>query len=202
MATTLKPRFYGAKDIFRSAISFNFTCEFLLRVKPHEEPHVAAFIGNPFIALSALTLELSLKTLHAIQSENPVPKTHDLGTLFRGLEGKYKRGVQRRWKPIYDEWHERWDHARAISYGRKMPPHSPLVADALDEASKTFEKARYTFEEESQEVNYYVDHLRKPLLGFIVETRPDFAAWRVTTPPKISWEDAAKAAADLAKKTP
>lgn len=160
-----------------------------MRIDLKKEGATAAFIGHPYIAMSALTIELLLKTLHAMHSENPVPQIHDLGQLFRGLDASSRRIVQRAWDPVFAEWHERWDNIRKMSYGPGLPKLTPLVVEALESSAKAFELARYTFTTAAGSFDYYVDDLRKPLIGAIVKKRPEWSVWRVTSPKQTSWDE-------------
>jgi hypothetical protein len=189
MAQSPVSRKYEAKDVFQSALGFNATCDYLNRLDHKNNPIGAAFMGHPIIALSALTLELLLKTLHAFNSRNPVPGHHNLGGLYRGLPQPDRIAIQKRWVPIYNEWHERWDQVRTMSgVGGTTPKKAEL---ALDEGARAFEQARYTFNPDEQHFNYYLDHLRKPLIALIVERHPDLSVWHVQSNP-TSWQELAQ----------
>lgn len=190
MAKSLGLRPYDAKDVFQSALGFSTTCDFLgQQLNPKTNQFEAAMMGHPIIAMSALTLELLLKTLHALHSENPVPALHHLGNLYRGLPQSDRIAVQKRWLPIYSEWHERWDQIRIECKVEGQTPKK--VESALDEGAKAFEQSRYQFDPGGQSFNYYLDYLRKPLIGLIAERRPDLSIWRVASNP-MSWEELAR----------
>jgi hypothetical protein len=188
VAHSPKHRSYGAHDVFSSAMQFNATCEFLLRVDHKKEPQVAAFLGHPIIALSALTLELLLKTLHALHSDNPVPGHHHLANLFRGLDRQTQREIQLRWDPVFTAWRDRFEQMRAYAGIPSSSSLSSSVEAALEAGSRTFEQSRYSFERPQTTPEYFVDRLRHPLIALITERKPEFAIWTVRKDEK-RWDE-------------
>jgi hypothetical protein len=189
MSKPLKSRGYSAQDVFHSALQFHQACQFLRTVDHENKPEIAAFVGNPSMALSALTLELLLKTMHALHSEYRVPQIHHLGHLFRGLSSPDQAAVQACWDPVFLNFQERWEQMRRMAYRSEVKPLTPSVIEALDAGALTFEKARYGFDQ-SKNFDYYVDDLRVPLIDLIVSRQPHFGVWRVTQT-HTSWVDLA-----------
>lgn len=201
MARTPVPRGYAARDVFKSAFGFNATCQIIRRLKTADEPEIAAFIGNPYISMCALTIELLLKTFHALQTPNPVPGIHDLEKLYLGLAKDTQRAIQSRWDPIFTLWHERWDRMRAMSYGAQMEPLSPSVATAFRDAAKAFEQNRYTFEPSHKAASFYIDDLRVPLIELLIERHPELAVWTIKQT-GMSWGELDQKYPHVPSKTP
>lgn len=191
MARSPTPRGYGAREVFQSAFQFNTTCQLIRRLNHKAEPEMAAFVGNPYISMCALTIELLLKTFHAIQSENPVPGYHDLEKLYLGLAPATQKAIQQRWDPVFTIWHDRWDQMRRMAIGPNVAPLSSSVAVAFRDAAKAFEQNRYRFEPTNRASSFYIDDLRVPLIELILERQPAFAAWTIRES-GMSWQELAR----------
>lgn len=190
MSKPARPASYDAKDVFFNALRFNATCEYLLQIDPGGPlGRLANTVVLPQLALSALTLELLLKTLTALQNGAPIPQTHNLGALFRNLDRNTRQLIEDRWAPILTVSLPRWEYARRTTSSGATTIPSTLDA-MLIEASHAFEQFRYSFESSPRALpNYYVDQLRQVLIAVILAKRPDWKPVGGAKPVAFPWPD-------------
>jgi hypothetical protein len=176
------PANYKASDVFDTAMRFHTACNFLNRVDYEKEGPVAAALGAPTLALSALTVELLLKTLHAMEGRH-VPATHNLGDLFRNLDPKTRQEIEKGWAVVVRRRDAMWKRIEAAS-SRTLERG---LAGALKEGSQAFERFRYSFEftADGGMPDYYVDDLRYFLVKLIVYREPTWGKWNPGSPAEL-----------------
>lgn len=162
-----KKRPYPVEDIFNSAMCTHVTLNHIQSIDPHVNPGLATATATPSMALSALTIELFLKVLHAMD-HNDVPRTHDLLKLFNGLKAHTRAAIRKGWEPIEALHGGRW---RQMAEEQCLVHHPGLEA-GLGFGRDAFERYRYTFEPDAPGSRYYIDGLRYVLEDVILKRRP------------------------------
>jgi hypothetical protein len=135
--------------------------------------HTALTLTEPVIVLSALTTELFLKCLICIETDD-TPHTHDLEKLYGKLSAPTRTRIEKRWDTgIAIGRSEKWDDNER--FGLKMPRDLP---SALAKGSDAFERLRYSYEENTEGLNYYLEDLPALLERLILEMKPEFEVFR------------------------
>jgi hypothetical protein len=139
-----------------------------------KDPQSAADVGPAYIVLSALTSELFLKCLICIET-GEAQTGHHLSCLY----GRLSQNTQARIKEIWDNdlvkyRASHWDKLEA-ALGRKID--RSLLA-ALKGADTTFEKMRYGYENNNEDVEFYLSDFPRLLGRVIVELKPEYAQIR------------------------
>ncbi|NEV00698.1 hypothetical protein [Bradyrhizobium uaiense] len=128
-------------------------------------------IALPTLVLSAFAAELFLKCLLILETEKAPANTHQLHVLFRQISHQRQRRII-----------ELWDvEGRPKILGIALIHNLPLdLPNAIDRCSRAFERIRYGYEADWDDVVYYID-LPRITYKVILEIRSD---WRPTiTPP-------------------
>lgn len=128
---------------------------------------------EPLIVLGALTTELFLKCLICIETGDK-PRGHNLRELFDQLNAATRARIQNMWDSgIALRRRKEWDEIER--FGLKMPRDLP---SALAKGSNAFERIRYSYEENTEGLHYYLEDLPPLLEGLILEMKPEFEAFR------------------------
>ena len=145
----------------------------MLRAVPPENVHAAVTLIEPLIVLGALTTELFLKCLICIETGD-TPRGHNLRELFDQLNAATRARIQNMWDSgIALRRRKEWDEIER--FGLKMPRDLP---SALAKGSNAFERIRYSYEENTEGLHYYLEDLPPLLEGLILEMKPEFEAFR------------------------
>lgn len=159
--------FYRASEVLRSHLPVR------LRPDHFENIHAAVTLAEPLIVLDALTCELFLKCLVCIETGN-TPRGHDLEKLFSQLSEATRARLQSVWdNEIGTRRRERWDKLERL--GLKMARDLP---SALANGTNAFERYRYSYEGNTQDLHYYLEDLPALLEGLILEMKPEFEGYR------------------------
>jgi hypothetical protein len=153
--------------IFLQASQFHLAFRALWDWKPNH-PSGAKAMHTPAAVLSAFTSELMLKTLVCIETGR-VPKGHHLLNLFNDLSANTRERITELWDSYATMHADRWveiDVAVGSPVARDLPT-------ALRRASKTFELARYYYEE-AEDFQFYLGALPDMLGRVAFELRPDW----------------------------
>lgn len=165
---TPKKRSYPVEDVFNTAMCTHVTLNHIQSIDPRLNPALATATATPSMALSALTIELFLKVLHAMDHDD-IPRTHDLLNLFAGLKAHTRVAIRKGWAPIEALHGGKW---RQMAEEQNLS-HQPGLEAGLEFGRDAFERYRYTFEPDSPESRYYIDGLRYVLEDLILKRRPD-----------------------------
>jgi hypothetical protein len=165
----------AATRVFQHAEYFYQTLTALhkLHPDPREDLHAAITLAEPLIVLGAITTELFLKCLICIESTGTTPPhDHNLQRLFGRLSRPTRARIQNRWDivPLRREEWDKWE-----GFGLKIPRDLP---SALAKGANAFQVYRYSYEENTDGIHYYLQDLSALLEAVILEMRPEFEAWR------------------------
>ena len=164
-----KPKTIAPEAIFLQAVNFHMAFKVLEGWKaPH--PSGKRAMAIPGSVISALAIELFLKTIICIETGH-IPSTHNLLVLFNHLKPQTQSDVQAEWDHYAKVHEHRWADFDAL-LGQ---PVARDLQTALKVGSRTFELARYYYEE-SAEFQFYLGALPEMLKRVIFKLRPDFAA--------------------------
>lgn len=172
MATKINPA-----DIFVQADCFYTTLAVLCNVNP-EAVQLAVIMGEPVMVLGALTIELFLKCLICIESGD-VPRSHNLKELYEKISPVLRSRIERGWDKIAAYRAGEWNSVEAsmgVTIARDLPTALAVGAD-------TFQKLRYSYEGETQRVQYYLQDLPRLLGRIVLEIRPEWEQLRRTARP-------------------
>lgn len=167
----------AATGIFQHAEYFYQTLAALhkLNPDPRENLHAATTLAEPLIVLSAITTELFLKCLICIESPGTTPPhDHNLQRLFGQLNVLTRARIQNLWDcevvPLRREEWDEWE-----GFGLKISRDLP---SALAKGANAFQIYRYSYEEKTDGIHYYLQDLSALLERIILEMRPEFEGWR------------------------
>lgn len=164
--------FYQALAVLRALHSEND--RHLRNLDTHENLHAAITLVEPVIVLSAFTTELFLKCLIRIEAASATPRTHDLKELFGQLSTATRTRLQNLWdSDVAMRRSKRWNELE--KFGLKMPRDLP---SALAKGSNAFDRIRYSYEGNTENLHYYLEDLPTLLERVILEMKPEFEAWR------------------------
>jgi hypothetical protein len=138
----------------------------------NKDIHAGVTLADPVIVLGALTTELFLKCLICIETGN-IPRDHDLKKLFDKLSTGTCTRIQNLWESVVMRRTEEWD--RYEEFGLKMPRDLP---SALAKGSEAFKRTRYSYEENTEGLHWYLEDLPTLLEELILEMKPDYEASR------------------------
>lgn len=159
--------FYRASAALRSHLPVH------LRPDHFENIHAAVTLTEPLIVLDALASELFLKCLICIETGSTPPK-HDLKQLFDKLSDTARTRIQGFWdSEIAVSRREKWDSLEKL--GLKIARDLP---SALAKGAKAFERYRYSYEGNTEDLHYYLEDLPPLLERLILEIKPEFEAFR------------------------
>jgi hypothetical protein len=173
----VKPQIAPVK-VFEHAECFYQALAVLRAVHPEnilhlDNLHAAVTLVEPGIVLGALTIELFLKCLISIEAGD-TPRGHNLKELFDQLSAPTRTRIQNLWdSDIATRRNKAWDDLERL--GLKMARDLP---SALTKGSNAFERIRYSYEGNTQDLHYYLEDLPALLEGLILEMKPEFEAWR------------------------
>jgi hypothetical protein len=160
--------------LFLHAAGFYKAEQILSNIDIDKNPQIGADIGPAAMVISALNSELFLKCLICIETEL-VPQGHHLFSLFGQLSAPTRARIEELWDhevvPLRDL---RWKQIEA-ALGR---PIKRDLASALEGGSTAFEKIRYSYEGNNDDVEFYISDLPQILGRVILEIRPEFAQLR------------------------
>lgn len=165
----------SAQQVFEHAECFYQTFMALCRLRPHarEDMHVAITLAEPLIVLAALANELFLKCIICIETGGTT-HGHNLKELFDRLSETTRTRIEKRWDDaVVERRRQEWD--RLEEFGLKVARDLP---SALAKGAKAFERYRYSYEENTDGLHYYLEDLSGLLESLILEMRPDFEAFR------------------------
>jgi hypothetical protein len=146
----------------------------LRNLDTHENLHAAITLVEPVIVLSAFTTELFLKCLIRIEAASAMPRTHDLKELFDQLSAATRTRLQNLWdSDVATRRSKRWNELE--KFGLKMPRDLP---SALAKGSNAFDRIRYSYEGNTENLHYYLEDLPALLERVILEMKPEFEASR------------------------
>jgi hypothetical protein len=154
--------------IFVQADCFYTTLAILCNVNPNDM-RLAVTIGEPVMVLGALTIELFLKCLLCIESGD-VPRGHNLKELFEKLSPTIRGRIEDGWSKIAAHRGADWDGleaSMAVTIARDLP-------SALAVAGDTFQKLRYSYEGNTERLQYYLQDLPRLLGRIVLEIRPEW----------------------------
>jgi hypothetical protein len=159
--------FYQASTALRSHLPVR------LRPDHFENIHAAMTLNEPLIVLDALTSELFLKCLICIETGS-TPRGHDLKKLFDQLSEATRTRIQSYWESeVATRRREEWD--KFERFGLKIARDLP---SALAKGTNAFERYRYSYEENTQDLHYYLEDLPALLERLILEMKPEFETFR------------------------
>jgi hypothetical protein len=151
--------------LFIHSIYFRAAVRALLEWKPY---HPSATQAIPVAVLSAFTSELLLKTLVCIETVR-VPKGHHLLQLFNALSASTRKRITEMWDDYAVTHAHQWAELDAL-IGSPVPRDLPT---ALSRGSKTFELARYSYED-AEDFQFYMGAFPDMLGRVAFELRPDW----------------------------
>lgn len=159
--------------VFEQADCFYQALYFLCNVHPDND-QVAVTLGEPVMVLGALTIELFLKCLACIET-GIVPRGHNLKELFDKLSEPTRQRIQQRWDDgITRHRAPQWDDLEKRT-GVALPRDLPT---ALAFGSDAFERLRYSYEGNTEDLLYCLQDLPALLGRIILEMRPEYDAAR------------------------
>lgn len=159
--------------IFEHADCFLQSLAVLRAVHP-ENIHIAVTLAEPLTVLSALTTELFLKCLICIETGG-TPRGHNLKRLFDQLSVATRTRIQNLWDSgVAARRSKQWDDFER--FWHLETPHD--LPSALAKGGPAFESHRYSYEENTEGVYYYVGDLPALLEGLILEMKPEFEPFR------------------------
>jgi HEPN domain-containing protein len=153
--------------IFLQAVNFHMASRALQEWKP-SHPSGARLMHMPASVINAFSSELLLKTLVCIETGR-IPEGHHLLKLFNALSPKTRKRITEIWDDYAITHADRWSEIESVI-------GSPIARDlptALRLGSKTFELARYYYEEREEFV-FYIGALPDMLGKACFELRPDW----------------------------
>jgi hypothetical protein len=129
---------------------------------------------EPAIVLGAFTTELFLKCLIRIEARG-TPRTHDLKELFGKLSPATRARIKNLWdSDIAVRRNKEWDGLEE-RFLLKIPRDLP---SALAKGSNAFDRVRYSYEGNTEDLHYYLGDLPALLERVILEMKPEYEAWR------------------------
>jgi hypothetical protein len=134
----------------------------------------ALTIAPPTMVLSAFASELFLKCLLILETNEAPENIHLLRVLYRRVSHKRRRRIE-----------ELWDaDARPKLAGLAKVQNLPTddLPNALFQCSRAFEQLRYAYENDFNNVRYYIGDFAWILMRSIVEIKPE---WTPQEPPPI-----------------
>lgn len=159
--------------IFEQADCFYQTLAVLCNVRPDDE-QLGVILGEPAMVIGALTIELFFKCMACIET-GQVPRGHHLRELYDALSDQTRARIQRTWDNDICVYRKaEWD-ANEAAIGEKVIRDLP---GALTAASKSFEKIRYSYEGDTEGLQYFLQDLPQLLGRVILEMRPEFQSVR------------------------
>jgi hypothetical protein len=159
--------FYQASAVLRNQLPVR------LRPDHFENIHAAVTLTEPLIVLDALTSELFLKCLICIETGG-TPHGHDLKKLFDQLSEATRTSIQSFWdSEIATLRRKKWDDLER--FGLRLPRDLP---SALAKGTNAFERYRYSYEGNTEDLHYYLEDLPPLLERVILEMKPEFEAFR------------------------
>ncbi|WP_456740376.1 hypothetical protein [Bradyrhizobium sp. USDA 4469] len=167
----------AAVEVFQHAGYFYQTLGALhkLNPDPRANRHAAITLAEPLIVLSAIATELFLKCLICIESGDAAPpRGHNLQTLFSQLSAPVRTRVQNLWdSDVVPLRREEWDKWQEL--GLEVPGD---LSSALGKGANAFQVYRYSYEDNTDGIHYYLHDLSALLERTILEMRPEFEAFR------------------------
>jgi hypothetical protein len=162
----------SAQDIFSHAERFYraFLALRALQPDPRVDEHAHLTLIEPLIVLGALSTELFLKCLICIERpRNSPPRDHNLKRLFDELGEATRKHIEALWdSDVVPRRRDKWDEWER--FGLKIPRD---LSSALEKGGKAFNVYRYSYEENTEGVHYYLDDLSALLETLILEMKPD-----------------------------
>ncbi|VTZ21664.1 conserved hypothetical protein [Methylocella tundrae] len=159
--------------IFVQANCFYQALTILRDINP-KNTQLVVDIGEPFIVVAALTIELFLKCLLCIE-KGEVPRGHHLRFLFDNLSPSMRSRIRRAWdNSIAPDLAEVWNlHEK--EFGIKIARDLPA---ALCAGGNAFERIRYSYEGKTKYLQFYLLDIPQHLRSIILELKPEWSALR------------------------
>jgi hypothetical protein len=166
--------------IFEHASRFHESDHRLRNTVPRDRPDQLPLIAHPAMMLSAFACELYLKCLLCIETGQRPPPTHNLKTLFRGLQPTTRRRLEDLWDQDIRRPERRkvLDHIRTLPRGAELKLDLPYV---LDIGANSFLELRYFYEK--NETYFLLSNFPNLLRRVIIERFPSWGQAQ-STPPK------------------
>jgi hypothetical protein len=165
--------FEHAECFYQASVALRNQLPVRLRPDHSENIHAAITLTEPLIVLDALTSELFLKCLICIETGD-TPRGHNLERLFNQLSKATRTRIQSYWdSEISTRRREKWDNFERV--GLKVSRDLPT---ALANGNNAFERYRYSYEGNTQDLHYYLEDLPPLLERLILEMKPEFEAFR------------------------
>jgi hypothetical protein len=125
-------------------------------------------VAQPVMVLAALTIELFLKCIVCIET-GVVPRGHRLDELFAQLSEPTRGRIEQLWNTELLPRREGFFANVEKNLGYKIPRD---LSGALASGSRAFEKIRYSYENDNEGLNFYVEDLTGILGRMILEKKP------------------------------
>jgi HEPN domain-containing protein len=158
--------------IFVQADCFCKALEILCEVNPNDTQAIV-ITGEPGMVLGALTVEMFLKCLVSIESGD-VPRIHNLRELFGKLSLPTRSRIQQGWDEIAAHRAEQWNQLEerlGIAMARDLP-------SALAAGADPFRQIRYSYEGNTDRLQYYIHDLPQLLGKIVLEIKPEWQTLR------------------------
>jgi HEPN domain-containing protein len=159
-------------EIFVQADCFCKALEILCEVNPNDTQAIV-IIGEPGMVLGTLTIELFLKCLVSIESGD-VPGIHNLRELFGELSLPTRNRIQQGWDEIAAHRAEQWnllEKRLGIAMARDLP-------SALAAGCDPYRQVRYSYEANTERLQYYIHDLPQLLGKIVLEIKPEWQTLR------------------------
>jgi hypothetical protein len=137
------------------------------------EKTAAVTLIEPRIVIDAFTTELFLKCLVCIETGR-APHEHNLKKLFDQLSEGTRARIQRCWdSEVATRRREEWDNFER--FGLKIARDLP---SALAKGTNAFKRYRYSYEDDTEDLHYYLEDLPVLLERLILAMKPEFETFR------------------------
>jgi hypothetical protein len=160
-------------QVFVQADCFYKTLAVLCNADPNNI-RLAVIIGEPVMVIAALTIELFLKCLVCMETGD-VPFGHRLKELFERLSVQTQSRIEKEWdRSVAAHRAREWDDLEkrmGVTIARDLP-------SALAAGSDAFERIRYSYEGNTENVQFYLQDLPQLLGRTIVAIKPE---WKTLT---------------------
>jgi hypothetical protein len=160
-------------QIFMHADGFYKAEKIISNIDFNSNPQLAAEVAQAAMVLSALNSELFLKCIICIET-GKLAHGHHLGELFGELRPQTRKRIEHIWdtelvpfrNPMWMKIENSFGDGRRIARD---------LLSALTGGSTAFEKIRYSYEPDNEDVQFYIGDLPRILGRVILEMKPE---WR------------------------
>ena len=158
--------------IFVQADCFCKALQNLCQVNPNDTQSIVS-IAEPVMVLGALTIELFLKCLVSIELGD-APRIHNLRELFGKLSLPTRSRIQQGWEEIAAHRAAQWNKLErrlGITMARDL-------LSALGAGGDVFQQIRYSYEANTDRLQYYIHDLPQLLGKIVLEIKPEWQSLR------------------------